>query len=258
MIGGDRESYHSVMNAHLSGEDSSNDPELTAFLEPFVSKHKRSLFDRVLEERTRWLTVVLEDVYQGFNASACLRSCEGFGVQDVHVVERRRDFKPDGQIAVGAPKWLTMHRHLSTPECYADLRERGYRIIATAPREDARPLAELDLDRPAALVFGTEKEGLTAEAIDGADETVFIPMHGFTESLNVSVCVALCLRDLTIRLRRDDTTVDWHLTAEERAIVRAAWIRNAIGYRLPAYERRFRLEREDRLRRTSSEGSVSE
>lgn len=219
------------------------DDDFTAFLEPFVSEGKRELFDSNLGDRTRWITVVLEDVYQQYNASACLRSCDGFGVQDVHVVEDRNTFEPDGQIALGAAQWLTMHRHDSTAECIDALHRDGYRVVATSPHGRSRSLAELAVDRPTALVFGTEMRGLSEEALELADETLHIPMRGFSESFNVSVCVAVCLWQLTQRMRA--TGVDWRLSAAERAALRGAWIRSAIGENLPAYERRWRESRED-------------
>lgn len=215
--------------------------ELTVFLESFVPERKRALFEQLLGERTRWVTVVLEDVYQEYNASACLRSCDGFGVQDVHVVERRNTFEPDGQIALGSTQWLTLHRHDSTPDCLADLRERGYRIVATSPNEESRPLDELDVDAPLALLFGTEMRGLSETALAGADETVHIPMQGFTRSFNVSVSVALCLWHVTTRLRA--STLEWRLSPEDRAAVHREWIRAAIGDRLPAYEQRWEEQR---------------
>jgi tRNA (guanosine-2'-O-)-methyltransferase len=224
--------------AHLHSDDN----DLLAFLAGYVSPHKLDLFDRILEERTRWITLVLENVYREHNASACLRTSDAFGLQDVHVVEDRVRFRPDGEVALGASKWLTLERHADTAQCLAVLRERGYRIVATSPRAEARPLDEFDVNEPVALLLGTERQGLTRTALDGADDLLRIPMYGFTASFNLSVSAALCLHHFVTRLRR--TEIDWRLTHAERDVLRREWIRAAIGpAKLPAYERRFAAER---------------
>ena len=101
----------------------------------FFSQGKRELFDRLAPLRTRHISVVLEDVYQSHNASAVLRSCDCFGVQDVHVVEARNPFNPAGDVAVGSSKWVDYSRHASIGQAYDTLRRRGYRIVATLPHE---------------------------------------------------------------------------------------------------------------------------
>lgn len=224
---------------------SNTDPQLIEFLAGFVSENKRELFDRVLSQRTRHLTIVLEDLYQPQNASACLRSCEAFGVQDVHVIENRHEFQVDGEVARGGSRWLTLHRYNqtddNTPTCLESLRQDGYRLIATVPDPTARPLDEVSVEEKAALLIGHEKDGLSPFALAQADEVVTIPMPGFTRSFNVSVAVALTLYELTTRLRQ--SSVDWQLTADEAAELRAAWIKLTIGYRLPHLERRYRADR---------------
>src|SRR5690606_6445657 len=125
------------------------------------------------------------------NASACLRSCDCFGVQDVHVIENEHEFRVSRMISVGAAQWLSLHHHTTqaqnTLTCIARLREQGSRIVATASSDDATPLEDLDVTPPTALLFGTEKAGLSPEALEQADEVLCVPTYGFTESLNVSV-----------------------------------------------------------------------
>ncbi len=206
---------------------------LIPLLEPFVTEHKRRLMQSVLDERTRWLTVALEDIYQPHNASAALRSCECFGVQDVHVIENRNRFRPSSDVAMGAAKWLNLHHYRgnnagdSSP-CIAALRQTGYRIVATALTPDATPLPDLSLEKPVALLFGTEDEGLSMAAMDEADERVRIPMFGFTRSFNVSVSVALCLHSLSTRLRASDRP--WRLSDTERQSIYLTWLRRTIPH----------------------------
>ncbi len=200
--------------------------ELVAHLSQFVTAQKQKRVQQVLDQRTRYLTVVLEDIYQPHNASAVLRSCECFGLQDVHIIEQRNPFLPNPEIAVGAPKWLTMHVHRteegqSTQTCLASLRDQGYRIAATTLREDSIPIHELSLDQPIALCFGTEETGLSDTAHEMADVFVQIPMYGFTQSFNISVTAALFLYDLTNRLR--ESAQKWPLDPAEKQALMLEW-----------------------------------
>lgn len=192
-----------------------------------ISENKRALFDRLAPQRTRHIAVVLEDIYQSHNASAVLRSCDCFGVQDVHVVESRNPFNPAGDVAVGSSKWVDWYKHGSIQDAYRHLHKQGYRIVATLPHENDTMITDLDISQPTALVFGTELTGLTQEAIDGADAYVKIPMYGFTESFNISVCAALSLFSLTERMRRD-SSLRWQLTDDELLDLKLHWMMQAI------------------------------
>lgn len=222
------------------------DPDLLAYLEEFVTERRRGRMQEVLSDRTRYLTVVLEDLYQPHNASAVLRSCDAFGVQDVHIVERKNRYRTNPDIELGTSQWLTLHRHRgpeSDPESVLGaLRRAGYRTVATARREDAVPLGELDLEAgPVALLFGTEISGLTPETVAGADEALWIPMHGFVESFNISVSVALCLQELTRGLRASG--IEWGLPEGHRHEIYLDWIRKSIR-NVEALEARYTSDRE--------------
>lgn len=201
--------------------------QLYEALAELYSENKRQLFDRLAQHRTRHIAVVLEDIYQSHNASAVLRSCDCFGVQDVHVVENRNPFNPAGDVAVGSSKWVDYYKHSDIRQAYRHLHDRGYRIVATLPHENDTMIGDLDLSSPVALVFGTELTGLTSEAIDGADAYVKIPMYGFTESFNISVCAALSLFSTTERLRRSSDT-SWQMSADEQLELKLYWSLQAI------------------------------
>ena len=201
--------------------------QLYEALAELYSENKRQLFDRLAQHRTRHIAVVLEDIYQSHNASAVLRSCDCFGVQDVHVVENRNPFNPAGDVAVGSSKWVDYYKHSDIRQAYRHLHDKGYRIVATLPHENDTMIGDLDLSRPVALVFGTELTGLTSEAIDGADAYVKIPMYGFTESFNISVCAALSLFSTTERLRRSSDT-SWQMSADEQLELKLYWSLQAI------------------------------
>ena len=201
--------------------------QLYEALAELYSENKRQLFDRLAQHRTRHIAVVLEDIYQSHNASAVLRSCDCFGVQDVHVVENRNPFNPAGDVAVGSSKWVDYYKHGDIRQAYRHLHDKGYRIVATLPHENDTMIGDLDLSSPVALVFGTELTGLTSEAIDGADAYVKIPMYGFTESFNISVCAALSLFSTTERLRRSSDT-SWQMSADEQLELKLYWSLQAI------------------------------
>lgn len=186
------------------------------------SENKRDLFDRLVKNRTRHISVLLEDVFQSHNASAVLRSCDCFGVQDVYVVESRNAYCPNGDVSMGSDKWVNYYRHRDIVETYNELRGKGYRIVATLPHENDTMIGDLDVTQPTVLVFGTELTGLTQTAIDNADAYVKIPMYGFTESFNISVCAALSLFCLTEKMRKLPPEL-WQLSEEEQIDQKLLW-----------------------------------
>lgn len=200
--------------------------DLLAYLEEFITENRKNGFVKVLENRTNHLTIAIEDVYQLHNTSAVMRSCEVFGIQQVHVIEERFGKRIDKEIALGAEKWVDINRHASVQNCLDHLKASGYQIIATTPHNDSCMLDEFDITKKSALFFGTEKLGLSKEVMDQADGFLKIPMVGFTESLNISVSAAIVIQDLTNRLRK--SAIDWHLTEEEKLEKRIDWTRKSI------------------------------
>ena len=192
-----------------------------------ISPERRALFEQLAPLRTRHIAVVLEDIYQSHNAAAVLRSCDCFGVQDVHVVEKNNAFNPAGDVAVGSSKWVDYYRHASISDTYKHLHSKGYRIVATLPHENDQMITDLDISQPVALVFGTELTGLTQEAIAGADAYVKVPMYGFTESFNISVCAALSLFCLTERMRAS-SNIPWQLSDDSQLDLKLHWAAQTI------------------------------
>lgn len=211
----------------FSGLATEQKAELYSRAAELFSDNKRELFDRLAPLRTRHICVVLENIYQSHNAAAVLRSCDCFGVQDVHVVDDKNPFNPAGDVAVGSSKWVDYYRHTSIKEAYSHLHAKGYRIVATLPHENDTMITDLDISQPTALVFGTELTGLTQEAIDGADGYVKIPMYGFTESFNISVCAALSLFSLTERMRRN-AELKWQLDDDALLDLKLHWAMQTI------------------------------
>ncbi|MFD2098317.1 TrmH family RNA methyltransferase [Flagellimonas iocasae] len=202
------------------------DDDLFAYLETYLTEERKQRFLEVLQNRTRLLTVAIEDVFQMHNTSAIIRSCDVFGIQDVHVVEDRFGKRLDKNIAVGAEQWVDVYRYRTTSECIDKLKNEGYRIIATTPHDDSQLLHDFYPKTKTALFFGTEKEGLSEEVMQRADGFLKIPMVGFSESLNVSVSAAIIIQELAQKVR--DSSLDWHLSDIEILEKRMDWTKKSI------------------------------
>ncbi len=200
---------------------------LVSFLTKFVTEQRIATFYKNVEKRTRYLTVVLEDIYQSHNASAVLRSCDAFGVQDIHIVENKNRYQINPDVEMGTSKWLSLRRWKNTSSVIEHLKAQNYRIVATTPHTNDVELEEFDVSKgKIALLFGTEKEGLTQESLNAADEFLRIPMFGFVESLNISVCAAVTLHHLMWKLRGSD--VSFQISDEEKLDLVLAWLRASI------------------------------
>lgn len=205
--------------------------EQVEYLKNFVTDEKNGLFSRIIDERTDYATVVLEDLFQSHNQSAVMRSADCFGIQDVHIIENRNTYDITSTVSQGAREWLSLYRYgereNNTQAAIDKLRGEGYRIIATTPHQGDVLIDDLDLEKgKMAFFFGTELTGLSDVVIGQADEFVKVPMYGFTESLNVSVCAALVMYSVRQRLRV--SPIDWHLSEEKRTEVLLQWYRKAI------------------------------
>ena len=202
------------------------DLELLEHLKSFLTERRRDLFQKVLAERTRHFTVATEDVYQLHNTSAVMRSCDVFGVQDLHVVEAQLGKRIDKEIAMGAQKWVDFHRYNSINDCLDNLRNTGYQIIATTPHGNVTMLQNFDVTKKSAFIFGKEDVGLSDTVLESADGFLKIPMYGFTESLNISVSAAIILQDIVTRLKKSE--IDWSLSEAEKLDLEMNWTKKTI------------------------------
>ncbi|MFH0893609.1 MAG: RNA methyltransferase [Bacteroidota bacterium] len=202
------------------------------FLKPFITEERLEKIIHHVQYRTRHITVVIEDVFQPHNASAVLRSCDCFGVQDVHIIENKNQYQVNQDVALGSAQWLSLHTYNksenNTNDCFQNLRKKGYRIIATTPHANDIVLQDFDVSTPFALVFGTEKDGLSSFAIENADSCIKIPMYGFTESLNISVSAAICLHFLTMKIRSE--VKQWSINFEEQEALILEWLHCSIKH----------------------------
>jgi tRNA (guanosine-2'-O-)-methyltransferase len=210
--------------------DDSLRSELIHYLSSFISEKRKARFDAVIAHRMQHLRIVLENVYQAHNASAVLRSCESFGIQHVHFIENGNHLKISDDVAMGSSNWLSIHRHNrsanNTIDAISELKKMGYRIVATSPHKNDCTIDQLPVDKKLALLFGTEIDGISQDVFEHADEFVKIPMYGFTESFNISVCAALCMYELTTRIRKE--VGNYLLSEEEKTAVYFDWLRNSV------------------------------
>lgn len=200
--------------------------KLLEYLETYLTDNRRERFNNVLKKRTKHFTVATEDVYQLHNTSAVMRSCDVFGIQEVNIVEEVNSKIIDREIAMGAQKWVDLNRYNTTKSCIADLKAKGYQIVATTPHAEDCDLIDFDITKKSCFFFGRETEGLSQQVLDHADCFLKIPMVGFTESLNISVSAAIILQHVTAQLRK--STINWQLSEDEILEKRFDWIKKTI------------------------------
>jgi len=205
--------------------------ELINYLSSFLSDNRLAAFNRSLSFRTRYITVVLEDIYQSQNASAVLRTCDCFGIQDVHIIENQNKFSEYINVTRGSTKWIDLHHYNqkmnNTLDAIEKLKSDGYIIVATTPHENSIDLENFDLTiGKSAFVFGNEKRGISDIVKQNADYFMKIPMFGFTESLNLSVSVAIIMHYLTSILKL--SSIEWKLTAQEQEYIMLDWLKKSI------------------------------
>jgi tRNA (guanosine-2'-O-)-methyltransferase len=212
-------------------EEKDKNKLLSEYLSRFISEHKKSFVEKVLDQRTRHITMVLEDIYQSQNASAVIRTCECMGIQDVHIIENDSKYTVNRRVLKGSYKWVDLIRHKgklrnNTEACFEKLRAGGYKIAATDPSPEGVSIHDLSVTDKIAIVMGNELHGTSTYALENADMKINIPMYGFTESLNISVSAAICLNSLVPALRSSE--VNWQLTESEKDEIRLSWLRKMV------------------------------
>lgn len=205
--------------------------QLVNFLSQFITPARKELFDKIVKDRTKYITLLLENIYQPHNASAVLRTADCFGLQDIHIVENDNEYEVNPDVALGASKWLNLIRYNekenNTLDAILALKKQGYRIVATTPHTNDVDLEDFDISKGKfALLFGSELPGLSKIALDNADEFVKIPMYGFTESFNISVSAAITLHHLVWKLH--NSNIKWQLNNQEIQEIKLNWLRQTI------------------------------
>ena len=210
--------------------------ERIEYLAQFMLPERLATLQRAVANRTKYMTLLAENMFHPQNASALVRHCEAFGVQNLHTVQSLCKFNPNVDIVRGTDKWIDIHRHNSTAEALAALKSEGYRIIATTPHRESCTPESFDVTKGKfAIVMGPEKTGISDEVMAAADEFMRIPMCGMVESLNVSACAAIIVYMLSERMRHE--VEGWQLTEQEQTRTLYKWIVDTVKDAEPLLKR---------------------
>ena len=202
-----------------------NKNELIDFLGSFATGKRLAAMDRALENRTRYITVVLEDIYYSQNANAVIRTCDFFGIQEVYIINAGGRYKKNRHVTLGTKQWLDINM-TRDHETIDRLKMEGYRIIATSPSKYTTTLEDFDTGAgKIALLLGNELNGLRASTLEKADETIGIRGFGFVDSLNISASCAIILSHLRSNLPENSG-----LSLQSQEELKLSWLRKNVRH----------------------------
>ena len=196
------------------------------YLKQFLTDERLSKIEHFSLESSDFVLPVMEDVYQFRNAAAIVRSVEACGFHHVVALEEENVFNPNLKVTKGAETWVQVEKMPNNLDSLKEIKSRGYRILAVSPEKNAIMLPDYEVKEPIALVFGTELEGVSDEILDFADETLAIPMFGFTKSFNVSVAAAICMYELKQKLMKSG--IEYQLSDQKLLELKIRWAKNSI------------------------------
>ena len=206
------------------------------YLSQFILPERFATLSRAVASRTKYMTLLAENMFHPQNASALVRHCEAFGIQTLHTVQTLCRFNPNVDIVRGTDKWIDIHHHASTAEALQHLKSNGYRIVATTPHHQSCTPESFDVGAGKfAIIMGTEKTGISDEVMAAADEFLRIPMCGMVESLNVSACAAIIVYMLSERMRAE--VADWQMTDDEQTLTLHKWLIETVKDAKPLLKR---------------------
>ena len=203
-----------------------NPEETFHYIKQFLTEERLQKIEHFSAESSDFVLPVMEDIFQCRNAAAIVRSVEACGFHKIVAMESENVFNPNLRVTKGAENWVEVEKLPHHLDSLQKIKNRGYKILAVSPEKNATMLPDYDLKEPVALVFGTEKEGVTEEILNFADETLAIPMYGFTKSFNVSVAAAICMYELKQKLIKSN--IDYKLSGEKLWEIKIRWAKNSI------------------------------
>ena len=196
------------------------------YLQQFLTEERLRKIEHFAPESSDFILPVIEDIYQFRNAAAIVRSVEACGFHKVVALQEEYSFEPNLRVTKGADTWVEVEKLPRNMESFQQIKDRGYKMVAVSLENNAKMLPDYEITEPMALVFGTEMEGVSQEILDFADETLAIPMHGFTRSFNVSVAASICMHELKQKLIKSG--VDYKLDDEKLLKMKIRWAVNSI------------------------------
>ena len=200
--------------------------EIYDYIQQFLTEERLQKIEYFSAESSDFVLPVMEDVYQYRNAAAIVRSVEACGFHHVVALEEENVFNPNLKVTKGADTWVQVEKMPRNLASLQEIKTRGYKILAVSPEKNASMLPDYEVKEPIALVFGTELDGVSEEILDFADETLAIPMYGFTKSFNVSVAAAICMYELKQKLLKSD--INYKLSEEKLLQMKIRWAVNSI------------------------------
>ena len=203
------------------------DQQTFNYLKQFLTDERLAKIEHFAPESSDFVLPVMEDIFQFRTAAAIVRSVEACGFHKIVAMESENEFNPNLRVTKGAETWVEVEKMPHNLTSLMKIKNRGYKILAVSPEKNATMLPDYEMKEPVALVFGTEKEGVTEEILDFADETLAIPMYGFTRSFNVSVAAAICFYELKQKLIKSD--IDYKLSEEKLWKMKVRWAVNSIA-----------------------------
>ena len=196
------------------------------YLQQFLTEERLRKIEHFAPESSDFVLPVVEDVYQFRNAAAIVRSVEACGFHKVVALQEENNFEPNLRVTKGADTWVEVEKLPKNMESFQKIKDKGYKIVAVSLEKNAKFLPDYEITEPIALVFGTEMEGVSKEVLDFADETLAIPMYGFTRSFNVSVAASICMYELKQKLIKSN--IDYKLNEEKLLRMKIRWVVNSI------------------------------
>ncbi|KPH12701.1 RNA methyltransferase [Chryseobacterium sp. ERMR1:04] len=196
------------------------------YLQQFLTDERLRKINHFAPESSDFVLPVMDDVYQFRNAAAIIRSVEACGFHKVVAMEEENVFDPNLTVTKGAETWVEVEKMPKNIDSLQKIKDRGYKILAVSLEKNAVMLPDYQITEPIALVFGTEMAGVSEEVIDFADETLAIPMFGFTRSFNVSVAAGICMYELKQKLM--NSNIDYKLNDEKLLKMKIRWAVNSM------------------------------
>ena len=200
--------------------------QIYEYLKQFLTEERLRKIEHFAPESSDYILPVVEDVYQFRNAAAIVRSTEACAFHKVVALQEEYSFEPNLRVTKGADTWVEVEKMPRNMESFQQIKNRGYKMVAVSLEKNAKFLPDYEITQPIALVFGTEMEGVSQEVLDFADETLAIPMYGFTRSFNVSVAASICLYELKQKLIKSG--IDYKLNDEKLLKMKIRWAVNSI------------------------------
>jgi len=202
-------------------------------LAPLLTTDRKSRIDKVLSQRTKGISILLEDIYQSHNISAVLRTCDNLGIQNIYIIQDYNKVILAKGVSLGSEKWITLKikdKTTSKKEYIRSLKNQGFKIISTVPptKEKSINMNSLKITKKMIIAFGNEEKGLSDDIIKESDSLVSIPMHGFNESYNISVSCAIVMNQLIIDAKKQNKLTK--LTEKEKSDLRFDWYMKSIKH----------------------------